>query len=89
MMEISIMAYDLEELDENLQMQIKESVAGELLRKYMDGKMEEGDLKEKVRKAVEADNYKLIKHGIMDLAHDYIETLCKSRMFLKDGTRII
>lgn len=85
-MRITVHRFD--ELKEGLQMQIRESVAGEFLRSYMDGKVENSDLHEKIRKAVDADNYKLIKHGIMDLAFDYIETLCTHRMYLEDGTRI-
>ena len=82
---IRITAYHFEELDEGLRMQIMESAAGEFLRAYMDNRIDNSDLKEKVRKAVEADNYKLIKHGIIDLAYDYVRTFCMNRMYLRDG----
>ncbi len=86
---LRITVYSFEELNEELQMQIMESVAGEFLRKYMDGKVENLDLYERIRKAVEADNYKMIKHGIMDLAYVYIITICQARKYLEDGTRVI
>ena len=87
--EIEITAFRFNELNEYLQMQIMESVAGEFLRAYMDDRIGNSDLKEKIRKAVEADNYKLIKHGIIDLAYDYVRTFCMNRMYLRDGTIIV
>ena len=86
--ELVVTAYDFEELNEELQMQIMESVAGEFLRNYMDGLIENPDLHEKIRKAVEADNYKLIKHGIIGLAYGYVNLICRARWYLEDGTMI-
>jgi len=86
--EVVVTAYDFEELNENLQLQIKEQVAGRLLVQYMNNEIKEQDLKFKIRVAVEADNYKLIKHGIMIHAWEYVENLCKSYLYLSDGTII-
>lgn len=90
--EIRITAYHFEELNEGLQMQIMEGVAGEFLRKYINDlgtfEVENPDLHEKVRKAINADNYKLIKHGIIDLAYDYVSARCRARRYLEDGRKI-